>query len=288
MSAFAPTRAALEGWRLIRREPAAAMVWIALWLGAFLLTAFLVATGAPVAAVGQGGYRTLQDIADRFGPLAAVSIPMFLLVWATTTVAVYRAVLRPHERRFFFLRLGVDEGRLAVMTVSSFILVLLFGGAPAYLVLVLADPLMRALPDMARDIATLGAVATVMVEIWLGVRLSLISVETFAERRFHLTAYWPLARGRFWYLLGCYFFCFLIMFGLSIAYFVVASIVWWMANPELGAGDLVRRTSLLGLAGVLATLTAAFSMLTLTIFCGCQAFAFRAIVSEGKADVVIV
>jgi len=287
MTAFAPTVAAFEGFRLLRREPKAAFVWMLLWLAAIVFTAVMAASGRRIVPPAHVAYRSLQENADRFGPFAAVSIAVFLLVWATTTVAVYRAVLRPSERRFFFLRLGADELRLAIMTLASFLLVLVFGGVPAYLLLVLAAPFMRALPALARDIATVGALVTVAVDVWLGVRLSLISVETFAERRFHLTAYWPLARGRFWYLLACYFLCFLMVFALSLSLFLIGGVVVWLANPDLGVGNLLRRGSVLGLAAVLSILTASFWLVSTTLFCACQAYAFGVIIADGKTDVAI-
>jgi hypothetical protein len=276
-----------EGLRLLRREPAAAAVWFSLWLGAFLLSAVMLASGETVVLQAHNPNVGLAELTGRFGSFAAISVAAFLLVWATTTVAVYRAVLRSRENHFFYLRLGPDELRLAVMTVVSFFIVLLFGGAPAYLLFVLADPLMRALPALAGNIAALGAVATVCLEIWLGVRLSLISVETVAEKRFHLTAYWPLARGRFWFLLCCYFICFVLVFVSSILFYSLWALVFSLAHPELGGGDLWRRTGLLGLAGISAALAAAFSMLSLTIFCGCQAYAFGSVVRDGKAGVAI-
>jgi hypothetical protein len=291
MTAFNPTSAAFEGFRLIRREFRSVLVWMLLWLAAFLFTAVVVATGQrvviPANGPAHGARPGLGDLADRFGPFAAVSIAWFLLVWATTTVAAYRAVLRPQDRRFFFLRLGADELRLAIMTVASCILVLLFGGAPTYILWVLVNPIMRALPAAARNIATFGALATVVVEVWLGVRLSLIPVETFAERRFHLSAYWPLTRGRFWYLLACYFLCFLAVFGFCTLFFIGFALVSGLAQPDLGAGNLLRRTSILGLAVVLAALSASFWVISSTVFCACQAYAFRAIIGEGKDGVAI-
>jgi hypothetical protein len=275
------------GLRLIRREPAAAAVWFALWLGAFLLSGVMLALGEKVVVGEHVAYDSFDDIVRRFGSFAAISIAVFLLVWATTTVAVYRAVLRSRDNHFFFLRLGADELRLAVLTVASFLVVLVLGGTPAYLLLVLADPLMRALPAMAENIAAVGFVATLVVEIWLGVRLSLISVETVAEKRFHLTAYWPLAQGRFWFLLCCYFLCFIMVFALSVAFFIMGAVVLGLAHPELGGGDILRRTGLLGLAGVSAALAAGFSVVSLTIFCGCQAYAFGSIVGEGRNGVAI-
>jgi hypothetical protein len=258
---------------------------MALWLGTFTAAAAAVASGQKVIVADHGAYRGLSEIGRRFGPFAAVIIALFLLVWAVTTVAIFRAVLRPQDRRFFYLRLGVDEARLAIMTVVAFILVLAFGSVPAYLLYILVNPLMRAAPSLSRGIAPLGALATVCLDIWLGVRLSLIAVETFAERRFHLTAYWPLTHGRFWYLLTCYFLCFLMFFALTLLVFSLAGFVYEIALAKVGAGDLLRRTSVLGLAGVLAGLTSAFFVLSSTLFCACQAHAFRAILGGGKAGV---
>jgi hypothetical protein len=287
MNAFSPTAAAFEGFRLIRREPQAVFVWMLMWLAAFLFTAVVVAMGQKVVVPARGAHDGLRDIANRFGPFAAISISLFLLVWATTTVAAYRAVLRPGERRFFFLRLGADELRLAIMTVTSGVVVLVLGGVPAYLLFVLVTPIMQAAPAMSRNIGTMGALATVVVDVWLGVRLSLIAVETFAERRFHLSAYWPLTRGRFWYLLGCYFLCFLVVFGLSIVFFLVGGLVSPSAPLALRNGNLLSRTSILGLAAILTVLTASFWVISSTIFCACQAYAFRTIVGQGKIGVAI-
>jgi hypothetical protein len=283
MTAFAPTAAALEGFRLIRREPRAALVWMLLWLAVVMATTMAVAIGPPVILTHGRAYSSPDDIVRKFGPAAL----LFLVVWATTTVAAYRIVLRPQDRRYFFLRLGVDELRLMIMTVASAILILVFGGAPAYLLLVLADPLMRALPALARDIARVGALLTVCVDVWLGVRLSLIAVETVAERRFHLSAYWPLTRGRFWYLLACYAWCFVMVFGLTTLLFLAGGVLVSLANLDLAAGNLWRRTGVLGIAALLAVLTATFLMLSSTIFCACQAYAFRVIAAGGKAGVVI-
>jgi len=287
MTAFAPTAAALEGFRLIRREPRVALVWTLLWLAVVMATTLAVATGPPVILAQGRAYSSPGDIMRKFGPFAPLLILLFLVVWATTTVAAYRIVLRPDDRRWFFLRLGVDELRLAIMTVASAILILVFGGAPAYLLLALADPLMRALPTLARDIARVGALLTVCVDVWLGVRLSLIAVETVAERRFHLSAYWPLTRGRFWYLLACYAWCFLMVFGLTTLLFLAGGVLVSLAHLDTAAGDIWRRTSVLGIAAILAVLTAGFLMLSSTIFCACQAYAFRVIAAGGKAGVVI-
>ncbi|MGH7023578.1 MAG: hypothetical protein ACREEB_08315 [Caulobacteraceae bacterium] len=283
MRPLSPYEAAGEGFRLMRREPRAVIAWAVLWFATFSVAAWTVAAGKPVAQVGGGDSATLGGIAARFGPFWAFLIALFLLVWLITAVAAFRAVLRPAERRWFYLRLGDDELRLGLLTLVAFLVAIPLGGAPAYLVFVLASPLMRALPAATRDIAGIGAIATVWLDIWLGARLSLIAVETFSERRFHLTAYWPVTRGRFWYLLACYFLFFLVLMGLTV---IFAPIVGLLSNAaDIGPGGVVERGRLLIQAGVLAALISLFWTLSSTLFYACQAHAFRAIVGEGRDGV---
>ncbi len=285
MTTLSPLPAALEGFRLMRREPGAVLAWMGLWLAALSLAAWAVALGKPVQIPSHAPARSLADIAHLFGPFGVVFIGLFLLLWAVTTVAAYRAVLRPADRRWFFLRVGADELRVAVMTAAAFGLALVFGSAPAYLLYVLFSPIMRALPDLARDVAGVGALITVCLEVWLGVRLSLIAVEAFSERRFHLSAYWPVTRGRFWYLLACYFLFFLVVFGLSLVIFSVNGFLFETAVAKVAPGDFVRRLIILAMAGALAVLDVSFWVISSTLFCACQAYAFRAIVGRGKAGV---
>ena len=285
MKPLSPYLAVSEGFRLIWREPKAVLAWVALWFATFSAAAWVVAASRPDAAAVTRSDNDLVAVAQRFGPFGALLVVMFLLVWLVTAVATFRAVLRPGERRWFYLRLGADEARLGVLTLVAFLVALAFGGAPAYLVFVLASPIMSAVPALTRDIATVGALVTVWLDVWLGVRLSLIAVETFSERRFHLTSYWPVTGGRFWYLLGCYFLFFLIFLGVTMVSVAAGGVLFEVAVNQVGNGDLFRRGSVLAIAGVVAVLTAGSWTLTWTVFCACQAHAFRAIVGEGRDGV---
>jgi hypothetical protein len=218
MAPLSPRNAAREGFRLLRREPRAFLAWTALWLATFSAAAWVVAATKPAGVAHAHAPASLGDVAARFGPFAGGLIVMFLLVWLLTAVATFRAVLHPEQKRWFFLRLGPDELRLGLVTLIGCIGAVGVGGAPAYLVFVLASPIMSAVPDATRLVAEIGVVITVWLDVWLGVRLSLIAVETYSERRFHLMAYWPLTRGRFWYLLGAYFLYFLIFLVLTVLF----------------------------------------------------------------------
>jgi hypothetical protein len=266
---------AFAGVRLIRRETRAFAVWICLWLMAITLSALLVAFGGAVPT-DPGVYHNLGA---RFGPYAAVLMTVFLLAWATTTLAVFRAVLQPDETEFFYMRMGAEELRLAVMSLVAFVLILILGGVPAFLLLALASPVLEAAPALIKYITMIGAAATIAFDVWVGVRLSLIAVETFAEGRFHLTAYWPLARGRFWYLILLYAVCFLMFLGMGA---VVGGATALLERAQALIGrphgpDRVRRVALLALGGVYAVIFATSWVATTVLFCASQAHAFRVI-----------
>jgi hypothetical protein len=284
MTPLSSRNAAREGFGLLRREPRAFLAWTALWLATFSAAAWVVAVSKPVSVAHQRAPANFSDVASRFGPFGEGLMVMFLLVWLVTAVATFRAVLHPDQRRWFFLRLGADEVRLALVTLVACVAAVGVGAAPAYLVFVLASPIMSAVPAATRLVAEVGVIITVWLDVWLGVRLSLIAVETYSERRFHLMAYWPLTRGRFWYLLAAYFLYFVIFLILTVLFVPVIFILTPNTLTAAG-GNMLRRTGLLLQAGVLAGLISLFWTLSSTLFYACQAHAFRAIVGKGRDGV---
>jgi hypothetical protein len=277
MTLLSSLDAAAEGFRVIRREPRAVFVWGLLWLVWFCVTAAAIASGRRVEVSNGLAHWTVWRILSHFGPYALVLIGLFFLVSGVTAIATFRAVLQPQDRQFFYLRLGRDEVRVAAISLMAFSLVAIFGSAPSVVLIAFASPIMAAAPALARDIAELGAWVTVALEVWLCVRFSLIAVETFAEHRFHLTAYWPLTRGRFWYLLWSYAALFVIMLGVTSAFLVLTGLVSEYAKIIFVGGGFLRRTSLLGIAAILAVLSAGYWVFSLTMICACQAHAYRAI-----------
>jgi len=275
----AATIAATEGFRVIARSPRAVLVWGLMWVVWFSVTAGVVATGEKVVVSTRIARWTVWEVVRHYGPFATVLIALFFLVFGMTAIASFRAVLNPEQKRFFFLRLGRDELRVASISVMAFSLVAIFGGMPAGALIALASPIMAAAPALAKQIGVLGAVVTVCLEIWLCVRLSLIAVETFAEHRFHLSAYWPLARGRFWYLMLCYCVIFLILFVIMIVYFTTNELLFGLALNIAGHTGMFQRVVVLGIAGVMAVLAAGYLLLTIVLFCTCQARAYLTITS---------
>lgn len=268
----------------MRREPRSVAVWTLLWAAALVSIAVLKPRidGGDVLTRGRVDW-TWNLILQSFGPFALVFITILLLVWVVTTTAVFRSVLRPEERDRFYLQLGLDEFRNALFSFVAFIVGPLVGGALAGAVFFMFTPLLAAQTPLTRYVTVVGSLITGCLGVWLGVRLSLIAVETFAERRFHLSAYWPLARGRFWRLLAAYLIIVWIFFAATIPLGVAGYLIFGVFNAVQSLPsnlDLLRRTLLFGMVGAEAMLAGAVFMLPSILIGACQAYCFRALADD--------
>jgi hypothetical protein len=279
MTRFSSVDAALEGLRVIKREPMAVVYWIAVWAFALAMIAVIrIATGSATPAHSTDSVGLIH----RYGPLAAVLAPAVLVLWVMTTATVYRAVLRPGEHGWHLFKLGPDEARIAVLSALETVLLTLLGGVPAYLLLVLLNPIFEALPSLNRLIAFVGFVLTVLIDGWIVIRLSLSPAQTFCERGFPFSSYWGFARRRSWRLLLSYIVVALEVLAFVILSLVVALVLGALSEAVLSWNDptLVRRIVLLALAATWAIYSAVAAVIPLTLICGCQAYAYRAIAAD--------
>lgn len=284
MTRFSTVDAALEGLRVIKREPMAVVYWIAVWAVALALIAVVrLATGSPTDAHSNDSVGLIR----RYGPLAVVLAPTVLALWIMTTATVYRAVLRPGEHGWHLFKLGPDEARIAILSALETVAFAALGGVPAYLLLVLLSPIFEALPSLNRLIAFIGFVLTILIDGWIAVRLSLAPAQTFARRGFPFADYWGFARGRSWRLLLSY-----IIVGVEVLLFLLASVVVGLVFGALTEATLhwhdptlLRRAVLWVLVATLAILTAIVWVIPLTLICACQAYAYRTIADARAATV---
>ena len=263
----------------MRREPWAVAYWIGVWAVALALIAIIrLATGAlaPVRPSTDG-----LDAFRRFGPWALVLAPTLFVLWVMTTATVYRAVLRPGEHGWHLFKLGPDEARIAALSAVETVLLALLGGVPAYLLLVLLNPIFEVAPGFSRATAVGGFVATILIDAWLAVRLSLLPVQTFAARSFPVNDYWGFARGHYWKLLLSYLLVVLEVFAFLALSLVAVVIFGWLGEVVSGwRHTFVRAVLLWALVAIVALLAAVLFVAPLILVCGCQAYAYRAIVDE--------
>lgn len=199
--------AVLSGFRLIRREPAAVLLW---GLCAVVFSIVSLALFAPVYADMIGVWRAalLEGAAAAPPPgLAADGLRIQGLSWlltiaslilrAVVVAAVCRAVQRPQDRRFGYLRLGMAEFFLLLVYVGVYLaaMVAIVVVVIAFTVMTIALGMAHALP-VAIGLDVLGAIAMLVGAVYLGLRLSLIAPMVVADEKPHLAASWSLTRGR--------------------------------------------------------------------------------------------
>ncbi len=204
------TDAAFEGFRIVRRHPQTVLFWALLYLLFFAV--FFAVFGSTLAGVmanakalesaGEPSMAELQGLGSSYMVMLGLAFPLALVLGGVLNAAVARAVLRPSEKRFGYMRLGGDELRVIVVSVVLGILMGL-----ASLVAFTAVGMVAGFGTASGQswmwlVAGLLGLAACALLIWLAVRLSLAIPITFAERRIALFDSFALTKGRTLPLLG--------------------------------------------------------------------------------------
>lgn len=238
--AFSATDAAFEGFRVVRRHPMALVFWVLFYI-VIMVAAFALVGGSLIGLMSaaetleSSGATSPEDfmpVLASYLAILAVVLPLSLVASAMLYAAVSRAVLRPTESSFGYLRLGMDEVRVLVV---SLVLFIVFG-----LVMVVVSGIIGAVIGLvvAAEAPALWILVALLVCaaiglcIWLAVRLSLAIPITMAERRIAIFDSFGVTKGRFWPLLGMA----LLAFVMSIVVGLLGSLV---AMPiQLATGGL--------------------------------------------------
>lgn len=207
---FSATEAAFEGFRVVRRNPMALIFW-ALFYMLIMVAALALVGGSLIGlmgmaeeleATGAASPEAFMPILASYMAILAVVLPVSLIASAIIYAAVARAVLRPGESAFGYLRLGMDEVRVLVV---SIVLFFVFIGLTTVLGAVIGFAIGFTVAADAPAlwlVVVLLVLAAIAVCIWLAVRLSLAIPITMAERRIAIFDSFALTKGRFWPLLG--------------------------------------------------------------------------------------
>lgn len=227
---FSATDAALEGFRITRARPSAVLAWSAVQLvwGVLARLATIWIVGDKATAFfsltlfsNPAEMLKLMPVATQY---TAAHLALLAIFCGLLYPAVGRAVLRPSEGGWGWLRFGLDEAR-QVAVFGCWVLVLLavyLAGMVAVQVLAVVFALVLGLAG-ARLGVLVGALLDIGFVVWIGVRLSLAPPATFARRRFVLFDTWTLTKGRVWPLIGAY----VISWVLSL---FVAVLVWYIGD----------------------------------------------------------
>lgn len=203
------------GFGLIRERPMAVAAWGLIYLAA--LVGISLAVQPMVAGMGTDPQAIAANMSSTFGQLMLVQFGFFILFVAMWTAA-QRAILRPSDGGFAFMRLGMDEVRILVLMVVLGILFYV-GLVVAVIAVTVVAGIAYAAGGaaVAVPLAILASLLALGVVIWLQVRLSLAFPLTLLREEIVIGESWRLTRGRFWTLFGAYLVIFLLVTALSLA-----------------------------------------------------------------------
>ena len=262
MAEFSASDAAFTGFRIVAERPWAVAIWAGLQLVVTLAFELFVAysAGPAFTRLAQLGLQppsqdptVMLDLLRQVAPTYLVLLVGGLTLNAVLYAAMNRAVLRPGESRFGYLRLASDELRqLGLFAIFAGL------GLAAYFSMILVAVVLIVIIGLvggeglglALGLAILLP-AFIAAFVFLAVRLSLASPMTFETHRIDLPAAWRMTQGRFWPLLGTYFIAFALSVVVIVLTFAIALAAVAVAGGGIGALGSEMQTNLSSIAAVL-------------------------------------
>jgi hypothetical protein len=255
MASFSATDAAFEGFRIAREKPVAILAWAGLSIVFSLISmvALISLLGPQMAEITAASRTPSSDPSQAFamlgsvGKLYAIVIPLALLQSSLITCAVMRAVLRPNDKGFGYLKFGGDEIRMILMMIVMFFVWIGVGIAVFVVMMILG--LVVGLATGAANAAGGGGAAavtglltglialvlTVGLFAWIATRLSLAAPMTFAEGRVRIFESWKATEGKFWPMLGAYVLAFVMAVLVAILGFIIVMAISAVVGGGVGS-----------------------------------------------------
>jgi hypothetical protein len=237
---------ALAGPRFIARNPMVIGAWTLMHfvVNFGLLLLFVGMAGAQlqamqriVAATPQDSQAVLQAFAGIM-PAYVVLMLASLIFYAVLYGSMNRAVLRPQDSAFAYLRLGLDELRQGLLVLIYVVLFLVaYFAAALFVGLIVGIMSLAHSPILSGLVILAGVLAVLALFIFLGVRLSLSSALTFDTGRLNVFGGWALSRGRFMPMFSVYLLCAVQVVLLTV---IGGVILWLVLSVLVPGGDVVQ------------------------------------------------
>lgn len=253
---FSATDAAFEGFRLVRRNPIALVAWTLVYLVYTLATLFAAGGMMRSMAVWMEQMEALEAGPPPTSPEALVpimesyvaamshmawAIPLSLVIGAVLMAAIARAVLTPGAGGFGYLRLGMDEVRVFVVTLVIAILYSLAVGIAFVAAAVIGGVAIGFMEGWGVLVMVLTILSAIAFAIWLGVRWSLAVPITVDQKKFAIFDSFAVTKGRFWSLFGMALLTFVMVIVVSLLAAIVMMPISMMGGMSMfgsmGGGD---------------------------------------------------
>lgn len=196
---FSAGEAAFEGFRVTRRHPGALLIWGLIWVVAVLAMAvtampLLNPVLGEVQAAMASGAQPSEAAQLQLNYASLATLPIWLVSQSILIPALYRAMRSDVRDAFGFVRLGRDELRALLALAIVGMISLAISQAGTVLVAVSGS--------VAPGLSMVIEVLTLLISIYVSVRLILTLPAAFERHRVDISASWRSTRGGFWPLLG--------------------------------------------------------------------------------------
>lgn len=223
---FSATDAAFEGFRVVRRKPMVLLWWTLAYLAMMALMMLLaigpitglVSAAEALEGVTQPAPEDMAPFMAAFGAMMFLLLPLGLLFGAVLSAAVARSVIEPSKSAFGYLRVGMDEVRVLVVTVALAVLGFLGISVVSLVAGIVSGVAVAALGDAGFLAAVLFGLAVAVLFAWLAARLSLAVPITLAEKRIAVFDSWKMTKGKVWPIIGMAILAFIMTFVVSILF----------------------------------------------------------------------
>ncbi len=245
MKRFSIMEAAGEPFRLVGQRPLATLVWGLVMLvptiGMFAV--FMPVIMEFVAMVAENPDADPEIFSDQIaGHMFQFQlwsnllnlIQLIFLLFVTT--AIIRAVFAGKRGDgLAFLRIGMDEVRVAVVGVAVFVGMYALMIVTVLLAVAVGFGLWS-LPDPWRWLSYVGLGVSVFISLLLlWGRLSLLAPASIHHQDFAFVEGWKMGRGQTWRLLGLMIVLILICLLIGVAFVVLAAVVFGIVGGGMGA-----------------------------------------------------
>jgi hypothetical protein len=240
MAELSVSAAAGAGFKLIGRKPLTVIFWGIFYILVGVVPIFAL-MGPYFMSIGQLMHQvalnpgtppspdTLNAMRGQMMLNPAINL-LSLVVRTVMCAAVYRAVLEPRKSSFAYLRLGMQEVWIFLVTVVEVILVAVGMIIAIILTAVIAGVMGSAVSKPAGVLTgvVLGLVIFIGL-IWVLLRLSMATPMSFADRQFRLFESWRVTRGHAGQLLLLVLLMIVIAIGLEMVFFAVFGVIAFAA-----------------------------------------------------------
>lgn len=204
MAKISIVKTTLSGFGVIGRQPLAPLVWglvaLVLSIVPMLLVLPVMMEFFNMAITGvrdnlDPDSAEMRRISSQLNAVSPLSWITGLLSYSVTTGALFRAMLRPQDKAWFFMRVGLAEVMLVAVTIVFVILFVMACLVVSAVVAIAAVIAWQASEGAGITTAVVLGLVALGVLIWGGVRFSLAFAMSWDQKQFLLFESWTLTKG---------------------------------------------------------------------------------------------